>query len=300
MFEDDQPQAPGAGPVPPPPLDPERLRGPRPGIGQTVGRKAPAPSGMGVQQPAQQSGQMKDWGPWRPKQNPGYDAPDTPEEIQQVLSQYNTQGPNAGGPVAPAGVPVPGGKGSGKKWFLIIAIVVGALVIAAGVYAYFTYFSPSANSNSNTNANSNQNANANTNAVNANMNSATNQANQNTNSTNSVLNFNLNLANSANQNTNTLNTNTTNANSNSNTNANVNSAGNTNSSTNLNLNTNTAVNTNVAANTNSAKDSDNDGLADFLEFIYGTDPNDPDSDDDGFNDGTEVENGYDPKGPGTL
>jgi RHS repeat-associated protein len=35
-------------------------------------------------------------------------------------------------------------------------------------------------------------------------------------------------------------------------------------------------------------DSDSDGLADYVEGLLGTDPNDPDSDDDGLNDGDEV------------
>ncbi len=49
-----------------------------------------------------------------------------------------------------------------------------------------------------------------------------------------------------------------------------------------------------------SKDSDNDGLADELEKIYGTDLNNPDTDGDGFKDGEEVKNGYNPKGPGKL
>lgn len=49
-----------------------------------------------------------------------------------------------------------------------------------------------------------------------------------------------------------------------------------------------------------SKDSDNDGLADELEKIYGTDLNNPDTDGDGFKDGEEVKNGYNPKGPGRL
>ena len=49
-----------------------------------------------------------------------------------------------------------------------------------------------------------------------------------------------------------------------------------------------------------SKDSDNDGLADELEKIYGTDLNNPDTDGDEFKDGEEVKNGYNPKGPGKL
>ncbi|MDE2997270.1 MAG: T9SS type A sorting domain-containing protein [Bacteroidota bacterium] len=41
-------------------------------------------------------------------------------------------------------------------------------------------------------------------------------------------------------------------------------------------------------------DSDDDGLTDSQEVLYGTDPNDPDFDDDGINDGDEVAAGTDP------
>lgn len=47
-------------------------------------------------------------------------------------------------------------------------------------------------------------------------------------------------------------------------------------------------------------DTDGDGLDDFAETIFGTDPNNPDSDGDGYPDGSEVENGYNPAGPGDL
>jgi thrombospondin type 3 repeat protein len=47
-------------------------------------------------------------------------------------------------------------------------------------------------------------------------------------------------------------------------------------------------------------DTDNDGLSDINEAIYGTDINNPDSDGDGYLDGEEVENGYDPMGAGRL
>ncbi|MDR1639995.1 MAG: hypothetical protein LBT59_09900 [Clostridiales bacterium] len=43
-----------------------------------------------------------------------------------------------------------------------------------------------------------------------------------------------------------------------------------------------------------AADSDNDGLPDYLEEQYGTDPSDDDSDDDGILDGDEVKNGLNP------
>jgi len=47
-------------------------------------------------------------------------------------------------------------------------------------------------------------------------------------------------------------------------------------------------------------DSDNDGLTDAQEKIYGTDPHNPDTDGDGYLDGAEVKAGYNPKGPGKL
>lgn len=47
-------------------------------------------------------------------------------------------------------------------------------------------------------------------------------------------------------------------------------------------------------------DTDNDGLVDFLEKFYSTDPSNPDSDGDGFQDGEEVQNEYSPLGPGKL
>lgn len=47
----------------------------------------------------------------------------------------------------------------------------------------------------------------------------------------------------------------------------------------------------------SAVDTDGDGLSDWEEIGYGTDPYDPDSDDDGLSDGWEVEHGEDPLDP---
>jgi hypothetical protein len=41
-------------------------------------------------------------------------------------------------------------------------------------------------------------------------------------------------------------------------------------------------------------DSDNDGLKDWEEFLYETDPENPDTDGDGANDGNEVQRGFDP------
>lgn len=42
------------------------------------------------------------------------------------------------------------------------------------------------------------------------------------------------------------------------------------------------------------KDSDQDGLSDYWEQKFGTDPANPDTDGDGFKDGREVDQGYDP------
>lgn len=47
-------------------------------------------------------------------------------------------------------------------------------------------------------------------------------------------------------------------------------------------------------------DSDNDGLTDAEEELYGTDPTNPDTDNDGYSDGEEVLAGYNPNGEGTL
>ena len=47
----------------------------------------------------------------------------------------------------------------------------------------------------------------------------------------------------------------------------------------------------------SAKDSDQDGLSDWQEVAYGTDPYNPDSDGDGLSDGWEVAHGTDPLDP---
>ncbi|MFA6047421.1 MAG: hypothetical protein WCV59_01735 [Parcubacteria group bacterium] len=54
-------------------------------------------------------------------------------------------------------------------------------------------------------------------------------------------------------------------------------------------------------NTNSSGniflDSDQDGLTDQEEALYGTDPKNADTDGDGYSDGTEVKSGYDPTKP---
>jgi hypothetical protein len=46
----------------------------------------------------------------------------------------------------------------------------------------------------------------------------------------------------------------------------------------------------------SITDTDGDGIGDFAESLYGTDPNNPDSDGDGFADGWEVSKGWNPNG----
>lgn len=48
------------------------------------------------------------------------------------------------------------------------------------------------------------------------------------------------------------------------------------------------------------QDDDNDGLSNYREETYKTDPNNPDTDGDGFTDGDEVKNHYNPVGPGKL
>jgi len=45
-------------------------------------------------------------------------------------------------------------------------------------------------------------------------------------------------------------------------------------------------------------DSDQDGLPDEKEPMYGTDPGNPDTDGDGYLDGEEIKNGYNPLGAG--
>jgi hypothetical protein len=47
-------------------------------------------------------------------------------------------------------------------------------------------------------------------------------------------------------------------------------------------------------------DPDNDGLVNYRENSYNTDPKNPDTDGDGYSDGDEVKRGYNPKGEGKL
>ncbi len=86
---------------------------------------------------------------------------------------------------------------------------------------------------------------------------------------------------------------------------------NVNVGTNVNLNANVQVNANVNLKQNvnanigaatspalpNSLDSDNDGLTDSEEALYGTDPRKPDTDGDGYVDGVEVANLYDPLKP---
>jgi len=69
-------------------------------------------------------------------------------------------------------------------------------------------------------------------------------------------------------------------------------------------NTTTYVNSLAIEATNTAAslniDSDNDGLPDWKEALYGTDPHNPDTDGDGTTDGDEVAQGRDPLKPNTA
>ncbi len=57
------------------------------------------------------------------------------------------------------------------------------------------------------------------------------------------------------------------------------------------------ANDNLNGNKNIFLDSDQDGLSDQEELVYGTDPKNSDTDGDGYSDGTEVKSGYDPLKP---
>ncbi|MFH0805156.1 MAG: hypothetical protein V1916_03095 [Patescibacteria group bacterium] len=81
------------------------------------------------------------------------------------------------------------------------------------------------------------------------------------------------------------------ANQNENGNANLNANTNKNENGNANLNAN--QNLNIIINS-STLDTDNDGLTDEQEEIWGTDPKNPDTDGDGFKDGDEIKNGFNP------
>jgi len=122
-------------------------------------------------------------------------------------------------------------------------------------------------------------------------------------------NENLNIANENNNaNINILNEN---ANENLNANFNLNENANTNVNENVNLNVNANENVNLNNNVNavvppaptilnysSSQDSDNDGLTDPEEDLYGTEKRKPDTDGDGYLDGEEVLNLFNPKAGG--
>ena len=55
--------------------------------------------------------------------------------------------------------------------------------------------------------------------------------------------------------------------------------------------------TQSASSKNIFQDSDQDGLSNDEELLYGTNPNNPDTDGDGYSDGAEVKSGYDPLKP---
>lgn len=61
---------------------------------------------------------------------------------------------------------------------------------------------------------------------------------------------------------------------------------------------NVNVYSSLAENSKLNIDSDGDGLLDWEELLWGTDPNNPDTDGDGTNDGDEVRMGRDPLVPG--
>ncbi len=81
---------------------------------------------------------------------------------------------------------------------------------------------------------------------------------------------------------------------NTNTNQNTNTNTNTNTNVNENQNTNTNTNTNTSLPETSALDTDEDGLTQEEEIVFGTSVNDDDTDKDGFRDGQEVANMYNP------
>ncbi len=60
------------------------------------------------------------------------------------------------------------------------------------------------------------------------------------------------------------------------------------------------INTIQPTLTQTVTDSDNDGLSDTNELIWGTNPNNPDTDGDGHPDGSEVCAGYNPLGAGKF
>ncbi len=220
----------------------------------------------------------KDWGPWKPVDGTKKPAgPVPPPPLGEDLSGQPpvtppTQNPNIN---VPNNVDVPGTVTTdlpepNKRKFVLIGIIIFALLIVliAGAIFALDYFS-------NTNENMNDvNSNEVTNSV-VNTNNTNSDTNENVNTT-----INENLNSIFDVNTNVVNTNTeTDLNSNANDNSNEN--------VNTNKNVNTIINSALL-------DSDNDGLTDENEEIYGTDRINPDTDGDGYLDGDEIKNGYNP------
>lgn len=157
-----------------------------------------------------------------------------------------------------------------KRKYILIGVIIFAIIIVliGGAIWALNYFNNTNNANTEINTNT---------AVN----------------TNEAVNTNVNLNANVNKNLNAIFNQNTNA-ANANANMSVNTATNINA-TNTNANTNANANANANTIINSALlDTDNDGLTDEQEEIYGTDRINPDTDGDGYLDGEEVENGFNP------
>lgn len=234
-------------------------------------------------------------------QTPGQ-APGTQIPVQPPMTNPNVfrePSPVSPARMSPEGPPLPPMGGlppmqqphrGGKR--VLLFIIVGLLVVGAGVAAAAFLLpasqTPETNSTNGTNQILNQFA---TNTVNTNrlQNSA-----GNLNTPGSTSNSNLtNSSTNATTNTNTTNTAVTNV-----------GTGNLNSTTNA-TRQNTNTTTNAAANANAAPatyttDTDSDGLNDYLEGWLMTSVTNADADNDTFPDGTEVVKGFSPLGSGTL